>query len=90
VEGVLLHESNACSLSPRHISKVIDVAKVIHGIGRTKAEATIIAIEDHVIWFAPKHGGRLKAPLRMLPDAEVNMRIRFTQCGDIVQRVEKL
>lgn len=64
--------------------------KVIHGIGRTKTEATIIAIADGVIWFAPKHGGRLKAPLRMLPDAEVNMRIRFVQLGDTVQKVEKL
>jgi hypothetical protein len=64
--------------------------KVIHGIGRTKAEATVIAIEDGVIWFTPKHGGRLKAPLRMLPDAEVNMRIRFVQLGDTIQKVERI
>ena len=64
--------------------------KVIHGIGRTKAEATIIAIVDGVIWFAPKHGGRLKAPLRLLPDAEPNLKIRFTQFGDVIQKLERI
>jgi hypothetical protein len=64
--------------------------KVIHGVGRTKAEARIIAIADGVIWFTPKHGGRLKAPLRMLPRAEVNMRIRFVQLGDTIQKVERI
>jgi hypothetical protein len=64
--------------------------KVIHGIGRTKAEATIIAIEGGVIWFAPKHGGRLKAPLRLLPDAELNQRIKFTQFGDVIQKLEPI
>jgi hypothetical protein len=64
--------------------------KIIHGISRTKSEATIIAIEDLVIWFAPKHGGRLKAPLRLLPGAQVGWRIKFTQCGDTVQRMERI
>jgi hypothetical protein len=40
--------------------------------------------------FTPKHGGRLKAPLRMLPDAEVSMRVRFVQLGDTIQKVERI
>lgn len=64
--------------------------KVIHGIGRTKAEATILAVIDRAVWIAPTHGGRLKFDLKLLPDAAPDMRVRFVQLGDVIQKVERL
>jgi hypothetical protein len=64
--------------------------KIIHGIAKVQAEATIIAVEGGVIWFRPKHGGRLKAPRRMMPNAAIGDRCRFTQVADHVQKLEKV
>jgi hypothetical protein len=64
--------------------------KITHGITPVRAEATIIAVESGVIWFEPAHGGRLKAPRRMMPNAAIGDRCRFTQLGDHVQKLEKI
>jgi hypothetical protein len=63
---------------------------VTHGLHKTVGTAVVIAV-DRVVWFTPDTtGGRLKAPLRMLPDAEVNMRIKFEQRGDTILRLTRV
>ena len=56
---------------------------------QTKGTGTVIRVEDGLVWFRAGEG-RLKVPLRMLPEAEVNMRIRWVQAGDVIRKVEKL
>lgn len=73
------------------LSKVLTMAlKVINGIGKTKAEATVISIAEGVIWFTPTHGGRLKCPLRLMPDAVVGAQVKYVQVGSTVQRLERV
>lgn len=62
---------------------------VTHGIHQTKGTGTVILVQDGLVWFRTGEG-RLKFPLRMLPNAEVNMHIRFVQRGDVIQKIERL